>query len=174
MTATRYFTTMTSTGGTLARVGDGVAERVTTDQPEWLDLPSLYHLVFDCDLNWDEVDRAGAAAFLDALGMDADLLDEREMQASATSPTVAATNKAGKITLDELTGRMVNRRWTALPEPEGTLEWRDGNDEFDAEIHEGTGEELMACHLSGSLSSADYSHVNAAVYRRLDDQAKQS
>jgi hypothetical protein len=72
--------------------------------------------------------------------------------------------QAGMITLDELTARMVGRRWTPVPPPEGTLEWRDGNDEFDAEIHEGTGEELAHCSDIGLLSSADYLHVNAAVY----------
>ena len=80
MTATRYFT-YTNDDGTaqaLARVGDRAAERVARGVTGWESIPTLYKLVFDCDLSWDEVDQATAAAFLDELGMDAHLLDEEQ------------------------------------------------------------------------------------------------
>jgi hypothetical protein len=76
--ATRYFTTTNNTGAAqaLARVDDsGTAERAAKGQPVWLSLPSLLHLVFGCDMNWDEVDQAGVAAFLGELGMEPGILD---------------------------------------------------------------------------------------------------
>jgi len=75
----RYFITLNNTGAAeaLARIPDnGAAQRVNKDHPEWQTRPSLLHLISELDMNWSEVDRAGAEAALADLGLPASILDD--------------------------------------------------------------------------------------------------